>query len=39
MLTEPLLGLGQEFSAAFDAWDPHQGKFAASIRAAYVLET
>src|SRR5439155_20652765 len=25
MLAEPLLGFGQELSAAFVAWDPHQG--------------
>jgi hypothetical protein len=33
-LAEPFLGLGQELSAAFVAWDPHQGKLAASIGAA-----
>jgi hypothetical protein len=39
MLAEPLLGLGQELSAAFVAWDPHQGKLAASIGAADMLES
>ena len=39
MLAEPLLGFGQELSAAFVAWDPHQGKLAASIGAADMLES
>jgi len=39
MLTEPFLGFGQELSAAFVAWDPHQGKLAASIGAADMLES
>jgi hypothetical protein len=39
MLAEPLLGFGQELSAAFVAWDPHQGELAASIGAADMLES
>jgi hypothetical protein len=39
MLAEPFLGFGQELSAAFVAWDPHQGKFATSIGAADMLES
>ena len=39
MLAEPFLGFGQELSAAFVAWDPHQGKLAASIGAAHMLES
>jgi len=39
MLSEPLLGFGQELSAAFVAWDPHQGELAASIGAADMLES
>jgi hypothetical protein len=39
MLAEPFLGLGQELSAALVAWDPHQGKLAASIGAADMLES
>ena len=39
MLAEPFLGLGQELSAAFVAWDPYQGELAATIRAADMLET
>jgi hypothetical protein len=38
MLAEPFLGLGQELSAAFVAWDPHQGELAASIGATDMLE-
>ena len=39
MLAEPLLGFGQELSAAFVAWDPHQGELAASVGAADMLES
>jgi hypothetical protein len=39
MLAEPLLGFGQELSAAFVAWDPHQGELAASIGATSMLES
>jgi len=39
MLSEPFLGFGQELSAAFVAWDPHQGELAASIGAADMLES
>jgi len=39
MLPEPLFGFGQEFSAAFRARNPHQGKFASSIGAAHMLKT
>src|SRR5260370_35610216 len=39
MFLEPLLGFGQELSAAFGARNPYQGKLAASIGAAHMLET
>src|SRR5450756_1613339 len=39
MPLEPLLGLGQELSAAFDAGYPHQGKLATSVHSANVFET
>jgi hypothetical protein len=39
ILLEPFLGLGQELSAAFVAWDPHQGELSASIGAADMLES
>src|SRR5260370_4851164 len=39
MVFEPLLGFGQELSAAFGARNPYQGKLAASIGAAHMLET
>jgi hypothetical protein len=39
MLLEPLLGFGQELSAAFGARNPYQGKLATSIGAAHMLET
>jgi hypothetical protein len=39
MPLEPFLGLGQELSAAFNTGDPHQGKLAASVNSAHVLET
>jgi hypothetical protein len=39
MLAEPFLGLGQELSAAFVAWDPHQRELSASIGATDMLES
>ena len=39
MLSEPLLGFGQELSAAFDARNPHQGKLASLIGAAHMRKT
>jgi hypothetical protein len=39
MLAEPFLGLGQELSAAFVAWDPHQGELATLIGATDMLES
>src|ERR1700751_3315537 len=39
VLLQPLLGFGQELSAAFNARNPHQGKLASSIGAAHMLKT
>src|ERR1035437_1736674 len=39
VLLQPLLGFGQELSAAFNARNPYQGKLASSVRAAHMLKT
>jgi len=39
MLSKPVFGLGQELSAAFNRWDPHQGELTTSIRATYMSKS